>query len=815
MFVPTRVTRLPAGRGTAAAVALLALTSAVAPVAASPVVASPVAASLGDSAQGARTSLVGLSTGPVKVPVPRATPAEVSRLIVKYRPGARSEPGEAVPGAAAVTVVGLSAGDPIAAGVVTVELSQPVAPSVAVVAAEQLTSDQSVEYAEPDLHVVADARPATASATMSAPAGAIASSVTAPTDPLLSQQWPLIGEFGIRASGAWSRATGSGIVVAVLDGGLTAHPDLVGQSVAGYDMISDPGSAKDGGGRDADPSDPGDWIGSGTSKWHGTHVAGTIAAATDNTTGVAGVAPKAKIQPVRVLGAGGGTASDILAGIYWAAGIPVAGAPTNATPAKVINMSLGGEAPDGCPESIQEAIDAATARGVSVVVAAGNDFDRADAYFPANCANVVTVAATGPAGRTAIYSNYGSHIDLAAPGGDSDDPGVGILSTVNAGLTSPASPGYGWLSGTSMAAPHVAGAVALLRSVALDMTPAEVEARLKATAQVLAECSVPDCGAGILDATALLAGAPGAPSTALPMTRLSGPDRYSTAVEISKAKFPATSYFVFVSSGANFPDALAAGPAAALYKGPLLLVPRDGVLPAVVADELRRLDPQQIYLVGGASAISDVMVSQLRDFAGGIDFGGANRYDTAAQVAETFGDRGKTVFIATGANYPDALAGGAAAGRLGGTLLLTARDQLPAETVEAFGGLDPSRIVLLGGTSAISESVRAQIQAVLPGVAVERAAGSDRFATAAAISALTFPGTAGAVYLATGAGFPDALAAAPVAGPDGAPLLLTTQQCVPEPTLAEIRRLDPSHVVVLGGENAVSTTAANLGACAD
>jgi putative cell wall-binding protein len=171
------------------------------------------------------------------------------------------------------------------------------------------------------------------------------------------------------------------------------------------------------------------------------------------------------------------------------------------------------------------------------------------------------------------------------------------------------------------------------------------------------------------------------------------------------------------------------------------------------------------------------------------------------------------VFIATGANYPDALAGGAAAGRLGGTLLLTTKDQLPAETVEAFDWLDPSRIVLLGGASAISESVRGQIQAVLPGVPVDRAAGSDRFATAAATSALTFPGTAAKVYLATGAGFPDALAAAPVAGPDGAPLLLTTHQCVPEPTLAEIRRLNPSSVVVLGGENAVSTTAANLGAC--
>ena len=679
---------------------------------------------------------------------------------------------------------------------VTVELTSPVELSVAEVAAQQLASDPRVEYAEPDLHLSAEAA---------------AASVTAPTDSLLSQQWALVGGFGIRASGAWARATGSGVVVAVLDSGLAAHPDLVGQTVAGYDMVSDPAAANDGGGRDADPSDPGDWSGSSASSWHGTHVSGTIAAATDNGVGVAGVAPRAKIQPVRVLGTGGGGAgSDILAGIYWAAGVPVSGAPANATPAKVINMSLSGNSP-GCPASYQQAINAATARGVSVVVAAGNQAISADTRTPANCENVVTVAAIGPQGYSAAYSNVGPRIDLAAPGGDSFFPGGGVLSTINTGTTGPAGSGYASYEGTSMATPHVAGAIALLRSVVPDLTPAEVEARLKATARVVIECSVADCGAGILDAAALIPGAPVEP--VLPVTRFSGPERYATAVEVSKAKFADGSYFVFVSSGANFPDALAAGPAAALCDAPLLLVPRDGVLPVVVADELRRLKPEAIYVVGGASAISDVMVSQLRDFADGTDFGGANRYDTAAFVATVFGDSGKTVFIATGANYPDALAGGAAAGRLGGTLMLTSRDQLPAETIDAFDWLKPSRIVLLGGTSAISESVRGQIQAVLPGVPVDRAAGSDRFATAAATSALAFPGTAAKVYLATGTGFPDALAAAPVAGPDGAPLLLTTQQCVPAPTLAEIRRLGPSGVVVLGGENAVSTVAANLGAC--
>jgi subtilisin family serine protease len=299
-------------------------------------------------------------------------------------------------------------------------------------------------------------------------------------------------------------------VVAVLDTGITSHPDLAGQTVAGYDMISDPSISNDGDGRDANPSDPGDyyWDAYGNfypSSWHGTHVAGTIAARTDNGTGVAGVAPLAKVQPVRVLGAGGGYTSDIAAGIYWAAGLPVAGTPINPTPAKVINMSLGGYYPYGCPAVEQDAINAATAHGTTVVVAAGNDDDYADYYSPANCDNVVTVSAIGPAGYSAYYSNYGSKVDLAAPGGDMNyGSSGGILSTLNSGTTTPASPIYQYYEGTSMAAPHVAGAIAQLLSVQPGLTPAQVKARLKATARPLSTCSAFYCGAGLLDAAALI-----------------------------------------------------------------------------------------------------------------------------------------------------------------------------------------------------------------------------------------------------------------------------------------------------------------------
>ncbi|RZI96048.1 MAG: serine protease, partial [Rubrivivax sp.] len=173
-----------------------------------------------------------------------------------------------------------------------------------------------------------------------------------PNDSSYSSQWDLHETTGgIRAPAAWDLATGSGVVVAVIDTGIRAHADLAGQVVAGYDMINDTAVANDGSARDSDPSDPGDWVNAGecgtgepasNSSWHGTHVAGTIAAKTNNSLGIAGIAFNAKIQPVRVLGKCGGYTSDIADGMVWASGGSVSGLPTNATPSRVINMSLGG-----------------------------------------------------------------------------------------------------------------------------------------------------------------------------------------------------------------------------------------------------------------------------------------------------------------------------------------------------------------------------------------------------------------------------------------------------------------------------------------
>ena len=338
-----------------------------------------------------------------------------------------------------------------------------------------------------------------------------------PDDPFYTDQWhyPAIG-----LPGAWDVTTGSAdIVVAVGDTGIlyagdgspATHPDLVGRVLPGYDFISDPDVANDGGGRDPNPYDAGDEPG-GQASYHGTHVAGTIGAATNGGVGVAGVDWSAKILPVRMLGVGGGSLVDIVEGTLWAAGFPIAGVPTNPTPAHVINLSLGGTAP--CSSFTQEAFDRIAAdapNAAIVVVAAGNE--NADAGFatPANCGGVIAVGATDLRGHRAPYSNYGPRVDVMAPGGDltadRNDDGFpdGVLSLSRDDATGTF--GYLFLNGTSMAAPHVAGVISLMKALDPDLSLTAALATLTSSASPLtaAACGRPsgsDCGAGLIDAAA-------------------------------------------------------------------------------------------------------------------------------------------------------------------------------------------------------------------------------------------------------------------------------------------------------------------------
>ncbi|WP_223299562.1 S8 family serine peptidase, partial [Meiothermus taiwanensis] len=227
--------------------------------------------------------------------------------------------------------------------------------------------------------------------------------------------------------------------------------------------------------------------------YHGSHVSGLIAAATNNGQGVAGVSWGARILPLRALSGARGTLSDVIDALRWAAGLGVTGVPPNRNPAQVINLSLGVEMPCNELPALQEALQEVNSRGVIVVVAAGNYNAEASTLSPASCPGVIVVGATEASGRRAYYSNYGTRVDLMAPGGD-DRQQQWVVSTL--GRDQYGRYQYGGMVGTSMAAPQVAGVVALMKSKRYSLTREEVLSILKATARPLTaeECNRPQWG---------------------------------------------------------------------------------------------------------------------------------------------------------------------------------------------------------------------------------------------------------------------------------------------------------------------------------
>jgi serine protease len=322
-----------------------------------------------------------------------------------------------------------------------------------------------------------------------------------PNDEKYPDQWAYYrSRFGTNTAGAWHYSTGTGVKVAVIDTGITPHSDLDANIIGGYDFITSATTARDGDGRDANPNDEGDWYNDGEcsdptgedSSWHGSHVAGIVAAATNNWKGTAGVAYGAKVVPVRVLGKCGGSLSDVAEAIVWASGGAVASIPANPNPAKVINLSLGGYG--ACSATMQNAINTAVGNGAVVVVAAGNEAANVANYTPARCNNVVAVAALKNTGVLADYSNYGDKIDVAAPGT--------IVSTINTGTTTQVAEGYASYQGTSMAAPQVAGLAAMILAEG-SYTPQQVENLMKYNGTAALDCAfdaVKSCGWGLIDA---------------------------------------------------------------------------------------------------------------------------------------------------------------------------------------------------------------------------------------------------------------------------------------------------------------------------
>ncbi|MFC7976311.1 S8 family serine peptidase [Streptomyces cinereoruber] len=443
---------------------------------------------------------------PVSQAIQALPSAPVEKLIVTYKTQAAEAGSNAAAKSdtaekAAKTGEKLSFERRLAAGSALVDLGDSASRQDVTKVMDAFRADPAVASVEPDIR-------------------AYAMAVT-PNDTDYAKQWDLFEPTGgMNVPAAWDKTTGSGVTVAVIDTGYAAHSDLAANVVSGYDFISSSGDARDGNGRDADAKDEGDWnatdnecgLGSkaSSSSWHGTHVAGTIGAVTSNAKGIAGIAYNAKIQPVRVLGKCGGSSADIADAITWASGGTVPGVPANPTPAKVVNLSLGG-ASSTCPSVYQTAINGAVARGTTVVVAAGNSNANTSGFTPANCSNVITVASTSREGNRSYYSNYGTVVDVSAPGGETrratDTPGTvttpenGILSTLNSGSTTQSTENYKPYQGTSMAAPHIAGLAALLKSAKSTLTPADIESAIKANARPLPGTCSGGCGAGIADAT--------------------------------------------------------------------------------------------------------------------------------------------------------------------------------------------------------------------------------------------------------------------------------------------------------------------------
>ena len=374
---------------------------------------------------------------------------------------------------------------------------------------------------------------------------------SAPNDPYFAQQWWLATPGGSNANAiedrrrglagfeaAWTREPGrASAVVAILDTGITAHPDLAGNVLPGYDFVSTIEYANDGDGRDADASDPGDWVSDADrgkaafdgcekqySSWHGTQIAGIVGAVTGNGIGIASTSHDARVLPLRVAGKCGAEVADIVDAMRWAAGLDVASGaggflPANPNPARIVSISFGSEA--ACNPAYQSAIDELAAHGVVVVAAAGNQHTAP--MRPANCQGVIGVAALNRDGFKATYSNFGAGLVVATVGGDPDDEGEwgelvgdgGIVTLDNAGRTAPKAGSYARVFGSSYSAPIVAGAVSLMLSANPQLSAAQIVTGLKQSARPHVTspaigtcsqdnpgrciCTTQTCGAGVLD----------------------------------------------------------------------------------------------------------------------------------------------------------------------------------------------------------------------------------------------------------------------------------------------------------------------------
>ena len=611
-------------------------------------------------------------------------------------------------------------------------------------------------------------------------------------EPLEAQQWSLEA---MHVRGAWALARGAGAVVAIVDSGIDLdHPDLAGRLLPGRTFLNcgDAGCGN------------GDWEdGSGATAAddHGTHIAGIVAAVADNGQGIAGIAPEARLLPVKSVDVNGGSTADVASGIHWAAD----------QGADVINLSLstgpGDEAQQeaGIETDVGEAVVYAHSRDVVVVAAAGNSglpVCERPAYEP----YVLCVSATDKRGARSGFSSAPvkpEQLAVSAPGGSGAVAcGEGVLSTVP--VANPPACGYpagcGEMSGTSMATAQVAGLAALLagnghgRQTILDAITSS--ARNPTTGE--RGTYSPTFGHGIVDAQAAVltpevtVAPPGSNNA---VGRFAGSDRIDTAIAISKVGFGTRqAAAVVLSRHDGFADALAGSPLAAAVDGPVLLSPTAG-LDARTENEIRRVLPGggPVHVLGGTAALSDAVSTRIE--AAGyrvVRYAGADRFETAVLVAEQGLGAPANVMLATGTRHEDALIAAPAAHAQRAAVLLTAGTQRDPLT-SAYLARHPSGEHIAVGPEAVAAHPEA-----------EAISGPDPPSTARRVADRFFPGPP-TVILARHATFPDALAGGAYAAMARAPLLLCEQTVVPPPIEEFMVRERESITggAVLGGPAAV------------
>lgn len=687
----------------------------------------------------------------------------ISALIVSYKDGASPLGADNKLRGIPATLTGkFKLGKELGFGFWGFVIVKPVTAEVATTYAQELASSSVIASAEPDFAVAVQEEDIPADSVISSVgAQSFQSGATWGLDRIDQRTLPLNGAYEYDSSGI-------GVTAYVVDTGVFAnHDEIGGRVLAGFDGI-------------------GDGRGTGDCNSHGTHVSGTIAGTTY------GVAKNARIVPVRVLDCSGqeGTSSLIVQGLSWV----INHHQSNPGPA-VVNMSLVLYPSAAVDAAVQAVINS----GITVVAASGNTGSigagNSCLWSPARVPAVITVNASDASDNDASFSNYGSCSDLYAPGVSIRSAGIGSTTEITT------------KSGTSMATPHVTGAVARILSEDPTLSPAAVASRLMSLATNI------DFGlAQYGDPNKLLF--MGIDPNSL-VSRLAGADRYSTSVAISSS-FSAGVPVVYVATGENYPDALSAASAAAVQGGPLLLTD-PGYLPGVIRSEINRLRPTQIVVVGGAGAVSDAVYNELATLAPTIRRdSGPDRFSTSRLIAERAftGRTVTTAFIATGHDFPDALSAGAAAATLGAPVILVdgAAGSLDGGAQYLMQRLGVTKIYIAGGTGVVSPGIEASLKQAFGNSNVVRLSGPDRYSTSRAINAGTFTASQ-KIYLAVGTNFPDSLSGAALAGVAHAPLYIVPSTCVPGDVLYDINRYAASNVVLLGGAGVLSAKVAALTPC--